>query len=55
MSMTVAMSAIGRIGTFDPAALAGVCAVLALSGLLACLPPALRAGRVPPMSALRGD
>lgn len=55
MSMTVAMSAIGRIGTFDPSALAGVCVVLALSGLLACLPAALRAGRVHPMSALRGD
>jgi putative ABC transport system permease protein len=33
----------------------GVCAVLALAGLLACLVPALRAARVPPMHALRGE
>jgi putative ABC transport system permease protein len=55
LPMAVAMSAIGRIGTFDPLALLGVCGVLALSGLLACLLPALRAGRVQPMSVLRGD
>ena len=45
---------IGR-SVFDPFALAGVCAVLALAGLLACLVPALRAARVPPMHALRGE
>ena len=55
LSMAVAMSSIGRIGTFDPLALVGVCGVLALSGLVACLLPALRAGRVRPMSVLRGD
>lgn len=55
LSMAVAMSSIGRIGTFDPLALVGVCGVLALSGLVACLLPALRAGRVHPMSVLRGD
>ena len=55
LPMAVAMSAIGRIGTFDPMALLGVCGVLALSGLLACLLPALRAGRVQRMSVLRGD
>lgn len=55
LSMTVAMSSIGRIGVFDPIATLGVCAVLALSALLACLLPALRAGRVQPMSVLRGD
>ena len=45
---------IGR-SVFDPFALAGVCVVLALAGLLACLVPALRAARVPPMHALRGE
>jgi ABC-type antimicrobial peptide transport system permease subunit len=40
---------------FDPLALAGVCVALALAGLLACLVPALRAARVPPMHALRGE
>jgi ABC-type lipoprotein release transport system permease subunit len=32
-----------------------VCAALAAAGVLACLPPAWRAGRVPPMRALRGE
>ncbi|UGB46084.1 ABC transporter permease [Frateuria edaphi] len=45
---------IGRT-VLDPLALAGVCAVLALAGLFACLLPALRAARVPPMHALRGE
>lgn len=45
---------IGR-SVLDPFALAGVCAVLAVAGLLACLLPALRAARVPPMHALRGE
>jgi putative ABC transport system permease protein len=40
---------------FDPWALAGVCVVLAFAGLLACLVPALRAGRTHPMRALRGE
>lgn len=40
---------------FDPLAMLGVCMVLALAGLLACLVPALRAARVPPMHALRGE
>ncbi|WP_426702106.1 ADOP family duplicated permease [Rhodanobacter sp. Col0626] len=40
---------------FDPLALAGVCLVLTIAGLLACLMPALRAGRVHPMRALRGE
>lgn len=55
MSLTVSMSLVGRIGTFDPLALTGVCVVLALSGLLACLIPAARAARVQPMHALRGE
>ena len=40
---------------FDPFAIAGVCLMLALVGVLACLLPALRASRVPPMRALRGE
>ncbi len=40
---------------FDPVALFGVCVVLATAGLLACLLPAVRAGRVQPMRALRGE
>ena len=40
---------------FDPLALFGVCVLLAIAGLLACLLPALRAGRVHPMRALRGE
>ncbi|OOG57729.1 permease [Rhodanobacter sp. B05] len=55
MSMAVSMSLVGRIGTFDPLAVTGVCVVLALAGLLACLIPAMRAGRVHPMRALRGE
>jgi predicted permease len=45
---------IGR-SAFDPFALAGVCAVLAAAGLLACAGPAVRAARTAPMHALRGD
>lgn len=45
---------IGREG-LDPPALAGVCLLLAVTGVLACLWPALRAGQVPPMKALRGE
>ncbi|MEO7066005.1 MAG: ADOP family duplicated permease [Rhodanobacter sp.] len=40
---------------FDPVALLGVCVVLASAGVLACLWPAVRAGRVQPMRALRGE
>ncbi|MEW9572161.1 ABC transporter permease [Rhodanobacter sp. Si-c] len=45
----------GFDSTFDPVALGGVCVVLAVAGLLACLLPALRASRVAPMRALRGE
>jgi predicted permease len=40
---------------FDLSAMLGVSMVLVLAGLLACLMPALRAARVPPMHALRGE
>jgi putative ABC transport system permease protein len=49
------MTLLGRSGGFDPVATAGVCMVLAAAGLLACLLPAMRAGRVQPMHALRGE
>lgn len=49
------MEQIGRDSTFDPVAIVGVCVVLAAAGLLACLIPAVRAGRVHPMRALRGE
>jgi len=49
------MALLGRSSAFDPAAVAGVCVVLAAAGLLACLLPAVRAGRVQPMHALRGE
>ncbi|BFI97222.1 MAG: ABC transporter permease [Rhodanobacter sp.] len=49
------MVLLGRSSAFDPVALLGVCVVLAVAGLLACLFPALRASRVAPMRALRGE
>lgn len=54
-SAALGSSSIGQIGVFDPLALVSVCLVLALAGWLACLIPALRAGRVDPMRALRGE
>jgi predicted permease len=47
--------ALGRHDAIDPAAMSLVAAVLASAGLLACLLPALRAARVQPMRALRGE
>lgn len=49
------MLLLGRSSAADPIAVLGVCVVLALAGLLACLLPALRASRVQPMRALRGE
>ncbi|MGA0586697.1 ADOP family duplicated permease [Dyella sp. KRB-257] len=46
---------LGRSDAFDPMATLGVCVVLALAGCTACLLPALRAARVAPMRALRGE
>jgi putative ABC transport system permease protein len=46
---------IARNNAFDPTALIGVCLVLLMAGLLACLLPALRAARVQPMRALHGE
>ncbi|MDQ6647294.1 MAG: ABC transporter permease, partial [Pseudomonadota bacterium] len=52
----VALSNFSGIGdSFEPLVVASVCVLLALSGLVACLLPALRAGRVHPMCALRGE
>ncbi|MHB1057846.1 MAG: ABC transporter permease [Rhodanobacter sp.] len=62
MGITLALSRVlGAVmeeidrSVFDPFAMAGVCMVLAAAGLLACLLPALRAARVAPMRALRGE
>jgi len=49
------MALLGRSNAFDPAVVLGVCVVLAIAGLLACLLPALRAARVAPMHALKGE
>lgn len=49
--------AIEQVATvhFDPGVMLGVCFVLMLSGAMACALPALRASRVQPMRALRGE
>ena len=44
-----------RVAPDDPRTLAAVVALLAAISLAACLGPALRAARVPPSEALRGD
>lgn len=46
---------LGSNATLDPWVVAGVCVVLLTFGLLACLAPAMRAGRVQPMRVLQGD
>jgi predicted permease len=46
---------LGRQSALDPLAMLLVAVVLATAGLLACLLPALRAARVAPMRALRGE
>jgi putative ABC transport system permease protein len=45
---------LGR-SVFDPWTIFAACAVLVCAGVLACILPAVRAGRVPPMRALRGE
>jgi putative ABC transport system permease protein len=49
------MDLTGTSSATDPMALALACIVLAAAGLLACLLPAMRAARVQPMRALRGE
>ena len=46
-------SALFAVTTRDPLTYAGVVAVLGLTGLTACMVPAWRASRVPPVAALR--
>ena len=46
---------LGRSNAIDPVAMLLVAVVLAVAGVLACLLPALRAARVAPMRALRGE
>lgn len=45
---------LGR-GVFDPWSIVAACVVMTVAGLLACLMPAMRAGRTHPMRALRGE
>lgn len=45
----------GGAGVLNPLVLIGVSGLLLLAGLLACLLPAIRAARVQPMRALRGE
>jgi predicted permease len=49
------MDLTGTSSATDPMALTLACIVLATAGLLACLLPAMRAARVQPMRALRGE
>jgi len=49
------MALLGRVSSIDRVVMFGVCLVLAAAGLLACFLPALRASRVAPMRALRGE
>ncbi|HEX7340481.1 MAG TPA: ADOP family duplicated permease [Rhodanobacteraceae bacterium] len=51
----VLMSATGNTGEMQPSVVVLVCVLLAIAGLLACLLPALRAARVQPIHALRGE
>jgi predicted permease len=51
----VLLSATGNAGTMQPSVVVLVCVLLTIAGLLACLLPALRAARVQPMHALRGE
>jgi ABC-type antimicrobial peptide transport system permease subunit len=46
---------IWNIPAFDPLAFGIVAAILLIAGLQACLWPALRAGRVDPLTALRQE
>ena len=46
---------LGSDARFGPWVASGVCVLLLVFGLLACLVPALRAGRVQPMRVLQGD
>lgn len=52
---TVMRSAFAGLAAPGPMVIGGVCLVLFVSGLLACLLPAMRAGHVQPMHALRGE
>lgn len=55
VAMSSAVEALGSTRVIDPPSIVGACIVLALVGLLACMLPALRAARVEPMNALRGE
>lgn len=53
--MSSVVESLGSTRVIDPPSIIGACVVLAVAGLLACALPALRAARVPPMQALRGE
>ncbi|TAN03578.1 MAG: FtsX-like permease family protein [Rhodanobacteraceae bacterium] len=55
IAMGSVVEAMGSTRVIDPPSIIGACVVLAIAGLLACALPALRAARVPPMRALRGE
>ncbi|WP_426702105.1 ADOP family duplicated permease [Rhodanobacter sp. Col0626] len=57
VSSSVLRAVIEGLGrsVFDPWSIGAVCVVIGVAGILACLAPALRAGRVQPMRALRGE
>lgn len=59
LALSVAMGsvveALGSTKVIDPPSIVGACVVLAIVGFLACMAPALRAARIEPIQALRGE
>ena len=59
LTLSVAMSsvveAMGSTRVIDPPSILAACIVLGITSLLACTLPALRAARVQPIRALRGE
>jgi ABC-type lipoprotein release transport system permease subunit len=54
MSRIIA-SQLWRVSPYDPVTIAGVAAILILTGTLACVGPARRATGIEPVQALRHD
>jgi len=55
LAMGSVVEALGSTKVIDPPSIIGACVVLAIVSVLACMVPALRASRVEPMQALRGE
>ncbi|MFK2877558.1 ABC transporter permease [Rhodanobacter hydrolyticus] len=53
--LSTSFNQLGTDGAFGPWVAGGVCVLLLAFGLLACLVPAIRAGRIQPMRVLQGD